>query len=153
MQRDRAVGAWWFGSLGVACVLVGGFVAAAIAHAPTRHGVWSVAYLVLVAGVAQVGLGVGQALLATHAPSGGLLTAELLTWNVGNGAVVVGTLAGLTVLVYVGGALLVVGLVLFVLAARGSELHWRRTRWAFRLIVLILAVSIPIGLALATARR
>ncbi|MEO9220527.1 MAG: hypothetical protein ABI251_01890 [Mycobacteriaceae bacterium] len=109
------------------------------------------AYLVLVAGMAQVGLGVGQALLATKAPPGRVATAEILTWNIGNVAVIVGTLTGHVVLVYVGGALLVVGLVVFVLAARGSEVHWQRTRWAFRLIVLILAVSIPIGLTLATA--
>ena len=152
MQKHRAVGAWWFASLGVACILAGGFIAAAIAHAPTRDGVWSVAYLVLVAGMAQVGLGVGQALLATKTPTGRLVAAELLAWNIGNAAVIVGTLTGHVALVYVGGALLVVGLVLFVLAARGSDAHWQRTRWAFRLIVLILAVSIPIGLTLATAR-
>ncbi len=110
------------------------------------------AYLVLVVGVAQVGLGVGQALLATRTPAGRLVTAELLTWNIGNAAVIVGTLAGHVVLVYVGGALLFAGLVLFVLAARGSALHWQRTRWAFRLIVFILAVSIPIGLTLAGAQ-
>ncbi|MEO8750267.1 MAG: hypothetical protein ABI384_07695 [Allobranchiibius sp.] len=152
MAKARVPGAVWFASVGIACVLAGGLLAAATAHSPTRHGVWAVAYLVLVAGVAQVALGWGQALLATETPTGRLVAAELLAWNIGNAAVIIGTLIGALVLVYAGGALLVTGLVLFVLAARGGELRWRRTRWAFRLIVLILAVSIPVGLTLATAR-
>lgn len=144
---------YWFATLGVGAIVAGGVTAAAIAHAPTRHGVWAVAYLVLVAGVAQVGLGLGQALLATQTPTPRLVTAELLAWNVGNAAVIIGTIAGVSPVVYVGSALLVIGLALFVFAARGGQQRWRYARWAFRLVVLILLVSIPIGLTLAQARR
>jgi len=38
-----------FGIVGVVCVVAGGLVAAATAPAPTEHGGWAAAYLVLVA--------------------------------------------------------------------------------------------------------
>ncbi|TAL95934.1 MAG: hypothetical protein EPN69_05000 [Rhodanobacter sp.] len=49
----------------VVCALAivgGGALAAAMAHAPSRKLMWAVAYLVLVVGVTQAALGVGQAL-------------------------------------------------------------------------------------------
>lgn len=151
MRREWVTPTCWFTLLGVGGIAAGGLTAAVIAHSPTRHGVWAVAYLVLVAGLAQVGLGVGQAVLATDVPSARHVVAELLAWNLGNAAVIVGTLVDRVSLVFLGGALLVVGLVLFVLVARGRQRQWRRTRWVFRLVVGVLAISIPVGLALATA--
>jgi hypothetical protein len=145
-----------FTAIGVACVVAGGLVAAATAHAPTQHASWAAAYLVLVGGVAQVGLGMGQALFAGR-PSATLVTAQLACWNVGNAAVIAGTLASLPVLVDVGGALLVVTLLLltYALRASGARVAGGVRRWylhGFRLLVAILAVSIPIGLVLAQLR-
>lgn len=151
MRRQWIAPTGWFAVLGVGCIVAGGLSAAVTAQSPTRHGVWAVAYLVLVAGLAQVGLGVGQAVLADDVPSTPHLAGELLAWNLGNTAVIVGTLADRVSLVYLGGALLVVGLALFVVVARGNRQQWRRTRWAFRVVVGVLAVSIPVGLVLATA--
>ncbi len=138
----------------VVCVVAGGLVAALTAANPTEHGTWAAAYLVLVAGVSQVGLAVGQALLAGPELSARTRIAELVTWNGGNAAVLAGTLTGAVWAVDVGGALLVVtlGLVVFVLRRHHAREGGRRlalARSAFQLLVLVLLVSIPIGLWLA----
>jgi len=138
-----------FALMGTACVVSGGLLSAVTASAPSQHTAWISAYLVLVAGVAQVGLGVGQWLLARSRPSGGIVAAELVGWNLGSAAVIVGTLVDAVRLVDAGGVLLVLALVLVVHATRGSTSSWRWTRYAFRGLVVILLVSIPIGLVLA----
>lgn len=53
-----------FAIVGTACVIAGGLVAAATAPAPSEHGSWAAAYLVLVAGMAQVALAMEQGMLA-----------------------------------------------------------------------------------------
>jgi hypothetical protein len=140
--------------VGVVCVVAGGLVAALTAPRPTEHGTWAAAYLVLVAGVSQVGLTVGQSLLAPRGLPNRTSLAELVTWNGGNAAVLTGTLAGTVWVVDVGGGLLVVTLALVVSAIRGHPVRdgGRRqalARRAFRFLVLVLLVSIPIGLWLA----
>lgn len=139
---------------GVVCVVAGGLVAALTAPSPTEHGTWAAAYLVLVAGVAQVGLAVGQSLLAPRGPSSRTNLAELVTWNCGNAAVLTGTLAGIAWVVDVGGALLVLALAVVVSTVRrhpvrGGSRRQALARNAFQLLVLVLLVSIPIGLWLA----
>lgn len=155
MTLDRRWAAAPFVTLGTGCVVAGGLVAAATAPAPTTHASWAAAYLVLVAGVAQVALGLGQAVLTPQAPSRGRVAARLAAWNAGNAAVLGGTLAGVLPLVDLGGALLVIGLALLAPAVRGgARRHTRSARWAlhgFRLLVLLLLVSVPIGLLLARA--
>lgn len=141
---------------GVLCVIAGGLVAAVTAPAPTEHGTWVAAYLVLVGGVAQAGLGVGQAMFTTQT-SARVVAVEAVGWNVGNASVIVGTLLGVTALVDLGGAFLVIALILL---ARGVSPGAVRpvaggARWylrGYRLLVLILLVSIPIGLVLARAQ-
>jgi hypothetical protein len=135
--------------LGSACIVAGGLVSAVTAMAPSEHGSWAAAYLVLVAGVAQIGLGAAQAALAPRAPSRRLIAAEVALWNLGNAAVMAGTLAGRLWLVDVGGGVLVVALAAFGYAVRGAG---QRGGWllaAFRLLVAVLLVSIPVGLWLA----
>jgi hypothetical protein len=132
--------------VGVGCVIAGGLTAAVTAHAPTEHATWAAAYLVLVAGLAQVALGLGRAYLSEDAPTPVRLGTELVVWNLGNAAVIVGTLTGLPVLTDAGGVLLVVALVLFGFAA-GRGPGWARA--AYRAVIVVLAVSIPVGLVLA----
>lgn len=141
-----------FVTLGVACVVAGGLVAAAVAMAPSELGSWAAAYLVLVGGVAQVALGYGQALLAPGMPSRRLVAAELIGWNSGNGAVLIGTLTGLTPLADLGGALLFVALALVIRGIRGAA---RRPAWPlhlYRALVALVLVSIPVGLVIADVR-
>jgi hypothetical protein len=135
--------------LGTACVVAGGLVAAGTSVTPSEHGSWLGAYLVLLAGVAQVALAVGQALLAPRPLSSRALVTELIAWNTGSAAVAGGTLAGLALLVDIGGALLLLTLTLLVRAVRDNDRTHRWAMLAYRLLVLGLVVSIPIGLWLA----
>lgn len=152
MDAERRRTAQPFAVLGMIFVIVGGLVAAATAPVASEHGSWAAAYLVLVAGVSQLGLGVGQAVLARRVPSRRVLGVELATWNVGNAAVVAGTLLGVTALVDAGGALLVVTLALAIQAVRGAVAPPRWALYGFRVLLLVLLVTIPIGLLLAQIR-
>lgn len=138
-----------FVGVGTVCIVAGGVVAAVTAHSPTESGTWAVAYLVLVAGVAQIALGAGQALLAARTPPRYLVIAEAVLWNCANTGVLAGTLLGVEAIIDVGGGLLVVVLALFVHGARGAGGHARWLRSAYWLLVVALLVSIPIGLLLA----
>lgn len=133
--------------IGSGCVIAGGLVAAATAHAPSEHGTWAVAYLVLVAGIAQCALGIGQALLATYPPRQQTLIYEVLAWNFANAGVILGTLLGLEWLTDIGGILLIVALIQFLGVTRGAAASW----WlrAYQLLIVIVLVSAPIGLVLA----
>ena len=74
-------------------------MAAVTAHNPTQHGTWAVAYLVLVGGVAQIAVGVGQALHTTTRVSPRVVAAEFTAFNLGNAGVLLGTLLETTWLV------------------------------------------------------
>jgi hypothetical protein len=137
--------------IGVTCVVGGGLASAATAFAPTEHTAWAVAYLVLVGGVAQVGLGVAQILFSRPGGSGAAVVAEAALWNAGNAAVLAGVLAATAVLVDLGGALLVLALALAVYGVRGARGMggWRVALFTFRALVIVLVLSIPAGLLLA----
>lgn len=150
---ERWIPALPFIALGSISIIAGGLLAAVTAISPTRHTTWAAAYLVLVVGVAQLGIGIGQALLAPKLPSSRLIAAELLTWDVGNAGVIAGTLMNRVGLVDLGGALLAVSLVLFLLGVRG---HTGRNKWLlylYRLLITILLVSIPIGLLISRSAQ
>ena len=97
-----------FVAVGAACVVGGGLLAAVTAHAPTRHATWAVAYLVLIAGAAQILLGTGQGWLATPVPALGVRIVELVAWNLGSAAVVAGAIGELPYVTDVGGLLIIV---------------------------------------------
>jgi hypothetical protein len=142
--------------VGILCVIAGGLDAAATAPAPTEHGTWSAAYLVLVCGVAQAGLGVGQALSTTRSRTS-VVAMQVAGWNLGNAAVLIGTVTEFIVLVDVGGALLFVILVLLarelivagVWPVNGVQ---RWFRYGYGLLILILLLSVPTGVILAHVR-
>jgi hypothetical protein len=131
-------------------MVAGGLVSAALAHAPTRHAMWLVAYLVLVVGVAQFGLGIGQSWLARALPSTGLLVGECGLFNVGNVFVMAGTLAGHVAWVSVGTLLLIVALSLFFFGVRRAP--GRPLLHAYRAMLLLVVASALVGLLLATLR-
>jgi hypothetical protein len=145
-----------FGVPGVLGVVAGGLLAAVIAPAPTERATWAVAYLVLVWGVAQVGLGVGQGLCAGRL-STGWVVAQVTGWNVGFASVVVGTVIGVPPVADGGGALLVVTLILFARGLAGGPARRRagvpsRLRWGYGLLITVLLISIPVGLVLLRLR-
>lgn len=159
LTPTRWVVSWPLFAVGALGVIAGGLVAAATAPSASEHGSWAAAYLVLVVGVAQIALAAGQAALSTHPPTRSLVVAETACWNIANALVIAGTLADVNAIVYVGGAMLVVALATFGYGVRGTlpagEQHRQRIRWlvyGFRVVVIVLLVSIPTGLVLATVR-
>ena len=77
-------------------------MAAVNSAAPFAHGSWLAAYLVLVAGVSQVLLGVGRRALLVREPPRRLIRAQVLLWNAGSVAVPAGVLGDATLLVTAG---------------------------------------------------
>jgi len=148
-HHTRWFPAFPFMAMGGISIIAGGLLAAVTAISPTRHATWAAAYLVLVVGVAQLGIGVGQALLAPKTPSSRLITAELLTWDIGNAGVIAGTLLNRVGLVDLGGVLLAVSLILFLLGVRGHAGQKRWLLYGYRLLIAIVLVSIPIGLIIS----
>lgn len=132
--------------IGLALVIVGGLVSAAAAPTASYHSSWAVAYIVLVAGVAQGLLGLGQAMLTGGTAPVAVRRAQLWCWNLGNAAVVAGTLADVPVLLYLGCVLLVVTLVLVLRAT--AQVPSGGVLWTVRIIVVVLLVSIPTGIVL-----
>ncbi|MBK5186975.1 MAG: hypothetical protein JJD97_01955 [Gemmatimonadaceae bacterium] len=151
-EAPRLVRAVPFVAIGTACIVGGGLIAAVTARNPTEHESWAVAFLVLVGGVAQIALGLGQALLATSVPAARVIVMELAAYNAGSALVLVGTVVGKVLLTDVGGAILAIALVLLFRGVRGEG---GRGGWPvnlYRLLIAIVLVSIPVGLVLAHIR-
>jgi hypothetical protein len=164
---DRVIGSWAastgppmqlvsFVVPGMLAVVAGGVLAAVIAPAPTEHATWAAAYLVLVWGVGQVGLGLGQGLCAGRLATA-LVVAQVIGWNLGSAAVVVGTVSGVPAVADVGAVLLVVTLILLARGVTGGPARRRVgvSSWArlsYGLLIMVLLVSIPVGLILLRLR-
>lgn len=138
--------------IGGISLVLGGVLSAASAGSPSYSSSWAVAYLVLVAGVAQLVLGLGQAGLASRELSPTFLSGEAVVLNLSTIAVLLGTLLATPALTYLGAALLVIALAMFIWAVRGAGRHLPLLLWAFRIMVVVLLVSAPIGLVIAHAR-
>ena len=139
-------------AFGAAAVVAGGILAAATAHAPSQPAVWATAYLVLVVGVVQVALAIGLGLLAARPVTGAMQAWAFGLFNLGNAAVLTGTLlgdgAGVGVwIVDVGGVLLAASMVLLLIYVRGA--HRSRLLAIYVAVVAVILVSMPIGLVLA----
>lgn len=132
--------------LGGLGVIGGGLLSAVIALAPSYHGSWAVAYIVLIVGVAQAVLGVAQASLTGGTVRPRTVAIEVVCWNLGNAGVLAGTLLGIVPLLYVGVVLLVAALAVLLYAIR----HGRRggVLITTRVIVVILLVSMPTGIVI-----
>lgn len=141
-----------FALVGLIAVIAGGLVAAVTGPTGFTDGSWVAAYLVLVAGVAQVGLGVGQALLAAVPPSRRRRGWQLVVYSVANTAVLLGTLTESVAVVVAGGVLLLLALALFLAAVRRPRTHsWHLA--IYRILLAILGVSVPVGIVLSALRQ
>jgi hypothetical protein len=138
-----------FVASGAASVLAGGFVAAAGGVAPSPHLSWASAYLVLVSGSAQLLLGGGQALLASCPLRSGLVAWQFAAFNLANAAVLAGTLSGTKGVLDAGGVIFLVALGLFAWATKEPSGRHRSLAFVYRVGLLVLAVSVPIGVFLA----
>ena len=155
--------------LGALFIVIGGLVAAVTGPLNLLHGSWLAAYLVLVCGVAQFAIGTMQG-AQTH--SRDLVPrrwgwAQLVCLNLGNAAVVVGTLTRQPLVVDVAVVLLVVafGIALHAVrpwATRASQLAVPGVSaagsvsvflvWLYRIFLVLLVVSLPVGSILAHLR-
>lgn len=138
-----------FVALGALAIIAGGLTAAAVAHRPAQSLVWMSAYLVLVVGVVQIIFGAGQARLASAPPGAGLVIAEWWVFNLGNAAVIAGTLLGRFWIVFAGTLWFVAGIALFLHGTRrtaGGGLVL-----AYRALLVLILVSSLVGLGLSLA--
>jgi len=144
---ERLTAARWFVATALLAMIAGGLIAAVTAHAPARLVVWMVAYLVLVVGVAQMVLGLGQALLPQRLPSSSWRAGEWLLFNAGNAGVVVGTLLGAAALVSLGTALFIIALVLFFLGVARAQGGWLLR--IYQGLLAIVCIGALVGLLLS----
>lgn len=138
--------------IGISSVVLGGLVAAVTGPLDLEQGSWLAAYLVLVTGVAQCAMGVAR--LGTPPPRQAppWAWAQVAGWNLGSALVIAGSLASQPRVVDLGSMLLVAALVIALHATREAAFApW--LRWTYRMLLLILAVSIPVGMVLAHLRH
>jgi len=140
-----------FRILGTAWIIAGGLTAAVTGPLNLADGSWAAAFAVLIGGVAQYAIGVVQSTLAANRPSLRNVVVELTTWNAGGIAVILGTVTTLPLVVDLGGLLLVVALAFMVATVRkAAGPTW--AVWVYRILLVVILVSIPIGLVLAHVR-
>jgi hypothetical protein len=107
----------------------------------------------LVDGVAQIALGAGQAWLADQPPLARRVRAEVLFWNSGVAATIVGAVTATPIITTAAGFALFVALGLFIATTRASGSVQRSSRVAYRALAGLVFVSTPIGLVLAWSRH
>ena len=137
---------------GSASVTLGGIAAAVSGPTGWEQGSWVAAFLVLVTGVGQIGLGMGQAFLAPRTPTPLTVAIECTLWNLGSLAVMVGTLMDAPLLVTLGGLVLLGSLALLADIGRTTKSQHRRLHRAYQGLLLLLLVSTPIGITLSWIR-
>ncbi|TAN07684.1 MAG: hypothetical protein EPN38_05700 [Rhodanobacteraceae bacterium] len=140
-----------FLALGSGAIIAGGLVAAIQAHQPVPVLVWMSAYLVLIAGAAQVVFGAGQAWLSERPPTAVWIAAEWLVFNLGNAGVIAGTLYDRFAVVLAGTLLFAAGIALFLLGTRGGTR--RAWRVGYRVLLGLIFLSSLVGLALSVQAR
>lgn len=135
---------------GMASIVAGGLVTAASAAHPTEHASWAAGYLVLVGGVATLGIAAG--LHGIRGAGDAPLHATLLAvWQAANILVLCGVLLDSSAAVLGGGILLFAVLVAAAVLSRAG----RRSRpftAAFFVLLAVLAGSVPVGIFLALFR-
>jgi len=146
---ERCRGAVPFLVIGSSSIVAGGLVAAVTRPTGFDLGPWVAAFLVLVVGVAQIALGAGQAWLADQRPRPVTTRRELIAWNLGILATLVGSLQGAPVVTSAGGLVTVVALAWFLGPVWASTSGPRWARLVYRAGVAVLLVSAPIGVLLA----
>jgi hypothetical protein len=140
-------------SAGAVSVVAGGMAAAVTGPLQWSHGSWVAAFLVLVAGVTQLGIGAGQAQLSATSPTVAFVAAQCGLWNVGCATVITGTLLSSPLAVAAGSAPLMAVFVMSVAALKGQSGSPRSVVLVgYRLLLLVVLASVPIGIALAFAR-
>lgn len=152
--RERWVRNAPFLITGAVGIVAGGFAAAVAGAVTWGHGAWTAAFLVLIVGVAQVVLGLAQAVLAPVLLDRSMVLLQWLLWNVGCAAVIGGTQVDSTVIVAVGSILFLAALVFSGVTVRAhSDLAGtsRVLLVIYRVLLVVLLVSVFVGIVLSLA--
>jgi hypothetical protein len=140
-----------FAGLAGALIVAGGLVAAVNSATPFAHGSWLAAYLVLVGGVAQLALGAAPVVLPAPVSSTWLRRAQLALWNAGIAIVAAGVFADALAIVVAGSVLVLAALAAFAYGGGPVRPQAATRVMLYRLVILVLAVSVAIGSVLAGA--
>jgi TRAP-type C4-dicarboxylate transport system permease small subunit len=144
--------------VGSCCVVLGGLVAAITGPFELAHGSWLAAYLVLVGGVTQYAMGRARVWWPDAMQPRSWGWTQVGSWNAGNALVIGGTLGGEPVVVDLGSVLLIAAVGIALHAARpaaraGASPTSPLVGLAYRTLMLVLAVSIPVGMVLSHLRH
>ena len=139
--------------VGYAGVIGGGLVAAVADPLDVYRGSWVAAFLVLVIGAAQVAMSAARQ--RWGAAGAARSWWQIATWNVGGAGVIVGTLAETSVVVYVFSLVMVVALVIAFADTWGRPPAEEARIWLliYRIVLIVLALSIPVGMLLSYLRH
>ncbi len=152
MNNQGSSAARWYTITGILAIVAGGVVSAFLAKHPSTLAMWTSAYLVLVVGVTQLFFGKVFAKLG-HNDARRIAYVVFALFNAGNALVIASTVAkyaGLdwnTPPAVIGSLLLIAALALLSWHIQDTKPSWIKT--AVYLVVVVLAVSIPIGLFLS----
>lgn len=139
-----------FHALAILAIISGGVISAFSARHPSRFAMWVTAYLVLVVGVIQAGFVISWQSLTLLASWPAIIAFSL--FNIGNGAVIYGRwLKGKKktahYVVYLGGALIALSMIILGILSLGAPLTWAHS--GFLALIIVILVSMPIGLFLS----
>jgi hypothetical protein len=138
-------------AVGAACIVLGGLIAAVSGPLHLALGSWAAAYLVLVAGVAQYAMGRHRARQRHAILRMPWAWTQVGAWNAGNALVIAGSVAGIPWLVDGGSVLLLAALVIAFRSSRPASVP-RWIEWAYRVFLVLLAISAVIGALIAHLR-
>lgn len=140
-------------TVGCGAVILGGLIAAATDPIDLYRGSWMAAYLVLVVGASQVVMGTARKVHGERKDS--WAWTQFGCWNAGSAIVIAGTLSASPTSVSLGSVLLLVALGIAINAARGLPMGspFRLRMLAYRAVLGILALSIPVGILLSFLRH
>jgi hypothetical protein len=142
-----------FLAAGAGSIVAGGAVAAATSPTGWDHGSWVAAFLVLVTGISQIGLGAGQTILVDDPPTRRRVDLQAGLLNSGGLLVITGTLVSSSTVVSVGSLMFVASLVWFHrVSVRGRRAGAPSIGRLYHVLLLVLIASTPVGLALSWLR-
>lgn len=141
-----------FAAVALGAVVSGGLVAAASRPLDWERGPWLAAFLVLVVGVGQAGLAVGQWAASRGAIPASVIATELALANAGAACVVLGTLLTSPVTTTAGSLAFATAVAVFARHSTGDGWHRPWVRRSYVGLVALLGASIPVGIALSWIR-
>lgn len=143
-----------FLAVGITATVAGGLIAAASRPAGWDRGPWVAAFLVLVVGIGQGGLAIGQAAFGLT-PTRRVVVYELLSINLGAALVIGGTLLSSPLTATVGSLLFGAALVLVARGAMRSIPGFSPglSGRMFVALLAVLVVSVPVGVCLTWLRH